>query len=233
MALPQLNNATYELELPSSGEVVKFRPFLVKEQKILMMAQESEDAKQVETAFANIIKTCTFDKVDAYKLPLFDVEYIFLKLRSKSVGEEVEIMVPIPDTEEIVPVKVNLDKVDVLQNEDHTNEIALTDDIKLIMTYPTLKDMHRFDGKEETEATFDLIKSCIYEIHDGDEIHHKTDVSNKELGDFIDSMSADNLESIGVFFSTMPSLTHMIKVKNPKTKKNVEVELTGLQSFFG
>ena len=233
MALPQLNNATYELELPSSGEVVEFRPFLVKEQKILMIAEESEDVKQVETAFANIIKACTFDKVDAYKLPLFDIEYIFLKLRSKSVGEEVEIMVPIPDTEEMVPVKVNLDKVDVLQNEDHTNEIALTDDIKLIMTYPTLKDMHRFDGAEETEATFDLIKSCIYEIHDGDEIHHKTDVSNKELGDFIDSMSADNLESIGVFFSTMPSLTHMIKVKNPKTKKIVEVELTGLQNFFG
>ena len=176
MALPQLNNATYELELPSSGEVVKFRPFLVKEQKILMMAQESEDVKQVETAFANIIKACTFDKVDAYKLPLFDIEYIFLKLRSKSVGEEVEIMVPIPDTEEKVPVKVNLDKIDVLQNEDHTNEIALTDDIKLIMTYPTLKDMHRFDGVEETEATFDLIKSCIYEIHDGDEIHNKIDI---------------------------------------------------------
>ena len=232
MALPQLNNATYELELPSSGEVVEFRPFLVKEQKILMMAQESEDVKQVETAFANIIKACTFDKLDAYKLPLFDVEYIFLKLRSKSVGEEVEIMVPIPDTEETVPVKVNLDKVDVLQNEDHTNEIALTDDIKLIMTYTTLKDMHRFDGAEETESTFDLIKSCIYEIHAGDEIHHKTDVSNKELVDFIDSMSTDNLESIGVFFSTMPSLTHMIKVKNPKTKKNVEVELSGLQSFF-
>ena len=233
MALPQLNNATYELELPSSGEVIEFKPFLVKEQKILMMAEESEDVKQVETAFANIIKTCTFDKVDAYKLPLFDVEYIFLKLRSKSVGEEVEIMVTIPDTEEKVPVKVNLDKVDVLQNEDHTNEIALTDDIKLIMSYPTLKDMHRFDGVEETEATFDLIKSCIYEIHDGDEIHHKTDISIKELGDFIDSMSTDNLESIGVFFSTMPSLTHMIKVKNPKTKKNVEIELTGLQSFFG
>ena len=233
MALPQLNNATYELELPSSGEVIEFKPFLVKEQKILMMAEESEDVKQMETAFANIIKTCTFDKVDAYKLPLFDIEYIFLKLRSKSVGEEVEIMVPIPDTEEMVPVKVNLDKVDVLQNEDHTNEIALTDDIKLIMSYPTLKDMHRFDGVEETEATFDLIKSCIYEIHDGDEIHHKTDISIKELGDFIDSMSTDNLESIGVFFSTMPSLTHMIKVKNPKTKKNVEIELTGLQSFFG
>ena len=233
MALPQLNNATYELELPSSGEVIKFRPFLVKEQKILMIAEESKEVKQMETAFANIIKTCTFDKVDAYKLPLFDVEYIFLKLRSKSVGEEVEIMVPIPDTEEMVPVKVNLDKVDVLQNEDHTNEIALTDDIKLIMTYPTLKDMHRFDGEGETEATFDLIKSCIYEIHDGDEIHHKTDISIKELGDFIDSMSTDNLESIGVFFSTMPSLTHMIKVKNPKTKKNVEIELTGLQSFFG
>ena len=233
MALPQLNNATYELELPSSGEVIEFRPFLVKEQKILMIAEESEDVKQMEIAFANIIKACTFDKVDAYKLPLFDIEYIFLKLRSKSVGEEVEIMVPIPDTEEIVPAKVNLDKVDVLQNEDHTNEIALTDDIKLIMKYPTLKDMHRFDGSEETEATFDLIKSCISEIHDGDEIHHKIDVSNKELGDFIDSMSTDNLESIGVFFSTMPSLTHMIKVKNPKTKKNVEVELSGLQSFFG
>ena len=133
MALPQLNNATYELELPSTGEAIEYRPFLVKEQKLLMLAEESEDNKQIETAFAKIVQACTFNKVDAYKLPLFDIEYIFLKLRSKSVGEDVEIMVPVPDSEEFVPTKLNLDEVDVLQNSDHSNEIQLSAIIKIVL----------------------------------------------------------------------------------------------------
>ena len=232
MALPQLNNATYELELPSTGEAIEYRPFLVKEQKLLMLAEESEDNKQIETAFAKIVQACTFNKVDAYKLPLFDIEYIFLKLRSKSVGEDVEIMVPVPDSEEFVPTKLNLDEVDVLQNSDHSNEIQLTDDVKIIMSYPTIKDMHRFEGDDETAQTFDLISSCISQIHHGDEIHYRTDVSNKEMNDFVDSLTVENLDALGVFFQTMPQLSHMVKVKHPKTKKNVEVELTGLQSFF-
>ena len=218
--------------MPSTGEKVKFRPFLVKEQKLLLIAQESEDDQQIMETMQKLVSDCTFGKVDALASPLFDIEYVFLKLRSKSVGEDVEIMVPVPDSEDFVPTKLNLDEVDVLQNSDHSNEIQLTDDVKIIKSYPTIKDMHRFEGDDETAQTFDLISSCISQIHHGDEIHYRTDVSNKEMNDFVDSLTVENLDALGVFFQTMPQLSHMVKVKHPKTKKNVEVELTGLQSFF-
>ena len=233
MALPKLNSLTYELTLPSTGEQLKYRPFLVKEQKALMIAQESEDDKQIENAFAQIINDCTFEELNAYTMPMFDVEYVFLQLRGKSVGEKIKLNLLCPDDEKTrVDVEIDLKDVDVQMKEEHTNIVELTDNIHIVMKYPTLSDMSGFDDKGQVQSIFDMIKRCVYEIHDGDEIHHKTDVSNKELEDFVDNMSTDNLESIGVFFSTMPSLTHMIKVKNPKTKKNVEVELSGLQSFF-
>ena len=233
MALPQLNTATYELELPSTGETIKYRPFLVKEQKILMLAQESDDEKEIERAFAEIISSCTFGKLSPYEMPLFDVEYIFLRLRGKSVGEKVKLNVLCPDDEKTrVDVEINLEDVGVLMSDDHTNEIELTKDIKIIMKYPTLSDMTGFDEKGEVLSIFEMIKNCIQEIHSGEEIYNSVDISSKELDEFIGNMSTQNFEELGKFFETMPKLQHVIKVKNPKTKKTREVTIEGMQSFF-
>ena len=234
MALPQLNTATYELELPSTGETIKYRPFLVKEQKILMIAQESEDDKQVERAFADIISSCTFEKLNPYKMPLFDLEYIFLRIRGKSVGEKVTLNVLCPDDEKTrVDVNINLEDVGVLTSDDHTNEIELTKDIKIIMKYPTLSDMTGFSDKGEVLSIFEMIKNCVHEIHSGDEIYNAIDISSKELDEFIGNMSTQNFEELSKFFETMPKLQHVIKVKNPKTKKTGEITIEGIQSFFG
>jgi len=233
MALPQLNTATYELELPSTGETIKYRPFLVKEQKILLLAQESEDDKQIERAFAEIISSCVFGKLNAYEMPLFDIEYVFLKLRGKSVGEKVTLNVLCPDDEKTrVDVDINLEDVGVLMNDDHTNEVKLTKDIKIIMKYPTLADMAGFSEKGEVLSIFEMIKSCIIEIHSGEDIHNSIDISSKELDEFIGNMSTQNFEEVRKFFDTMPKLQHVIKVKNPKTKKTGEITIEGMQSFF-
>jgi len=233
MALPQLNTATYELELPSTGETVKYRPFLVKEQKILMLAQESEDIKQTERAFADIVSSCTFGKLSPYEMPLFDIEYIFLKVRGKSVGEKITLNVLCPDDEKTrVSVDINLKDVGILMNDDHTNEVELTKDIKLIMKYPTLSDMTGFDEKGQVLSLFEMIKNCIQEIHSGKEIYNSVDISSKELDKFIGNMSTQNFDEVNKFFETMPKLQHVIKVKNPKTKKIGEITLEGMQSFF-
>ena len=233
MALPQLNTATYELKLPSTGETIKYRPFLVKEQKILMLAQESEDDKQVERAFADIISSCTFEKLNPYKMPLFDIEYIFLRLRGKSVGEKFTLNVLCPDDEETrVDVDINLEDVGVLTNDDHTNEIELTKDIKIVMKDPTISDMTGFGEKGEVLSIFEMIKNCVQEIHSGEEIYNSVDISSKELDEFIGNMSTQNFEELGKFFETMPKLQHVIKVKNPKTKKTKEITIEGMQSFF-
>jgi len=234
MALPQLNTATYELELPSTGETIKYRPFLVKEQKILMLAQESEDDKQIERAFSDIISTCTFEELSPYEMPLFDIEYVFLKLRGKSVGEKITVNVLCPDDEKTrVDIDIDLKDVGVLMSDDHTNEIELTKDIKLIMKYPTLSDMTGFSEKGEVLSIFEMIKNCIQEIHSGKEIYNSVDISSKEMDEFIGNMSTQNFEEVSKFFETMPKLQHVIKIKNPKTKKTGEVTLEGMQSFFG
>ena len=227
MALPKLNNATYELTLPSTGEQVKYRPFLVKEQKALMIAQESEDDKQIETTLA-------LEDIDPYKMPVFDVEYLFLRIRGKSVGEKVTVRLLCPDDEKTrVDVDINLEEVDVQMSNDHTNVIRLTKDISLVMRYPRFEDMSGFDNESQTNSLFDMIKRCVHEIHDGDTIHHRVDMSEKDLETFIESMSTQNLEEVSVFFDTMPKLIHIVKAKNPKTKKKVEIPIEGLQNFFG
>ena len=234
MALPQLNTATYELKLPSTGKTVKYRPFLVKEQKILMLAQESEDEKQLETAFADIVSSCTFGKLNPYKMPLFDIEYIFLKVRGKSVGDKITLNILCPDDEETrVDVDINLENVGVVTNDDHTNEVELTKDIKIIMKYPTLSNMAGFSEEGEVLSIFGMIKNCIQEIHSGEEIYNSIDVSSKELDEFIGNMSTKNFDEVNKFFETMPKLQYVIKVKNPKTKKTKEVTIEGIQSFFG
>jgi len=233
MSLPKLNTMTYKLELPSTGETIKYRPFLVKEQKLLMIAQESEDDKQIQDAFAQIIKECTFGELDPHIMPMFDLEYVFLQLRSKSVGEKVKLKLICPDDNETeVEVEIDLKNVDVQMTEDHTNVVTLTKDISMIMKYPSLSDMDGFDPQGQILSLFEMIKRCILEIRDGETVHNKVDISNKELDKFIDSMSTENFEELSNFFETMPKLRHVIKVTNPKTKKKSEIPIEGLQSFF-
>ena len=210
MALPKLNTVTYELELPSTAEKLKYRPFLVKEQKVLMIAQESEDEKVIQESIASIISECTFHEVDPWILPSFDVEYIFLKIRGKSVGEKVKLNLLCPDDEKTrVNVEIDLEEVDVQMKEDHTNVIQLTKDISMTMRYPCLGDIARLGNKGKgTENIFNMIKKCIHEIHDGKTVHNKVDMSEKELDDFLDSMSSKNFENLTNFFETMPKLLH-------------------------
>ena len=233
MALPKLNSSVYELELPSTGEKLKYRPFLVKEQKLLMIAQESEDDKQIESAFAQILNDCVLDDIDPYKMPMFDVEYIFLRVRAKSVGEKVKLNLLCPDDEKTrVDVEIDLEQVNVQVKDEHTNVIDLTEDVKLIMRYPTLKDMSGFDAAGEVSNIFNMIGRCVHEVHDGETIYNKVDISEKELNEFIESMSTDNFDDLTNFFSTMPKLIHEIDVKNPKTKKKNKIPIEGFQSFF-
>ena len=234
MALPKIKTVTYELELPSTAEKVKYRPFLVKEQKLLMIAQESENEEDINNSIATIIAECTFNEVDPWKLPSFDVEYIFLKIRGKSVGDKVKLNLLCPDDNETrVDVDVDLSEVNVQMHVGHTNEIDLVDDIKLVMTYPTLKDVGNIDENlSETEQLFNMLKRSIYQIHEGETIHQNVDMKSKELDEFIESLAAEHLEKINNFFETMPKLSHAVKVKNPKTKKTGEVLIEGFQSFF-
>jgi len=232
MALPKLNTPLYELELPSTGEKIKFRPFLVKEQKLLMMAQESDKEEEISEAVMNIIDSCTTG-IDARKLPIFDIEYVFLKLRTKSVGETAEIKVKCPDDNKtFVDVTIKLDEVAVHMTADHTNVVQLTDNIKMIMKYPLMNDMKGVDFSDGITGTFSLISKCVHEIHDGDNIHNRIDMTDIELNDFIDTMDTQQFEKIMDFFNTMPKLRHAITVVNPKTKKKGEVMLEGLDSFL-
>ena len=234
MALPKIQTMTYELELPSTAEKVKYRPFLVKEQKILMQAHESEDPDDINNSLATIISQCTFNKVDPWKLPSFDAEYLFLKIRGKSVGDKVKVSVVCPDDNETrVDIDVNLEDVNVTMPLDHSNEIELLENIKLIMTYPPLKDIGAVEKVEgEVEQLFTMLKRCIFQIHEGDTIHQNVDMDQDELEEFINSLSTEHLDKINEFFDTMPKLTHAIKVKNPNTKKTGEVLIEGIQSFF-
>ena len=232
MALPKLNTPQYELELPSTGGKIKFRPFLVKEQKLLMMAQESDKEEEISEAVMNIIDSCTTG-IDARQLPIFDIEYVFLKLRTKSVGETADIKVKCPDDNKtFVDVTIKLDEVAVHMTADHTNVVQLTDNIKMIMKYPLMNDMKGVDFDDGISGTFSLISKCVHEIHDGDNIHNRIDMTDKELDDFVDTMDTQQFEKIMEFFDTMPKLRHVITVINPKTKKKGEVMLEGLDSFL-
>jgi len=234
MALPKLNTPKYELELPSTGEKIKFRPFLVKEQKILMMAQESDNETEITDAIATIIYACTDGVVDSKNSPLFDVEYVFLQLRAKSVGETAKLKIKCPDDEKtFVDVEVKLDEISVQMTDDHSNEIKITDAIKIVMKYPVLNDMRKMGGADkEVDNVFGLLKSCIWEIHDGDTVYNKVDMTAKEIEEFVDNLNTAQFESLMDFFKTMPKLRHAISVTNPKTKKKSEVMLEGLDSFL-
>ena len=231
MALPKLDAPTYLLEQPSTGEMIKYRPFLVKEQKKLLLAQESEDEDVMQNSLAEIIKDCTFDKIDPLNIPLFDVELFFLRIRGKSVGEQVELSLLCPDDEETrVKKTINLEDIDVIMKADHTNEIKITEKIKMVMRYPTLSDTLGFNN--EVFDLFKMIQRCVYEIHDGDKIYHKVDMSERELTEFIENLTNDQFEGISDFFDTMPKVQHVVKVTNPNTKKKGEVVIEGIDNFF-
>ena len=233
MALPKLDSPTYETELPSTGEKIKYRPFLVKEQKLLLMAQESSNQDEIMASISQLIDACTFDKIDANSSPVFDVEYLFLKIRSKSVGEKITIMITCPDDNETkVPVKLDLKDVAVQMTVGHTNELDISDKIKMIMKYPVLGDVSRSTGSDSNKV-FEIMNQCIYEVHDGDTIYHRVDMSEKDIEEFIDSFSTKQFELITEFFNTMPKLRHVINVTNPKTKVKNEVIVEGLDSFLG
>ena len=236
MALPKLTTPEYDLVIPSTGKEIKYRPLLVKEEKVLLIAMESEDEKQINNAVMNLVKECTFGAINDLETPMFDIEYIFLKIRSKSVGEIITLSVLCPDDEKTrVSYKLNLDEVEVQMSDDHTNIVELTDEIKLIMKYPTMMDITQTktdDKKSDIEQVFDVLKSCIAEVHHGDDITNIVDVSRKDLDEFFESMTQKQFELLQEFFNTMPKLRHVIEVKNPKTKKKNEILLEGLGDFF-
>jgi hypothetical protein len=232
MALPKLNAPTHTLVLPSSGEEVKFRPFLVKEQKLLLMAQQSEDTKQISDSMVSVISNCT--GLDATNLPTFDVEYIFLKIRGKSVGDIVELNLICPDDGVTqVFTKIDLNEVEIQISEDHKSEIQITDQIKLVMTYPTLSiASEQGFSTESIDSVFNLLQTCIKEIHSGDEVFHKIDMKTEEITEFVESLNTEQFNSVIAYFDTMPKLRHVVEVTNPKTGVTSEILLEGMESFL-
>jgi len=239
MPLPKIATPTYELELPSSGETIKYRPFLVKEEKLLVIALESEDNKQITTAIKAVLKSCILTKgIKVDTLPTFDIEYLFLNIRGKSVGEELEVNVYCPDDDETqVPVTINLDDIQVQKNEDHTNKIKIDESVMMEMRYPSLeqfiKNNFDFDDKNAMDQSFDLIAACIGKIYTEEEVWSTADCSKKEVKEFLESMNSNQFKDIEKFFETMPKLSHKITITNPNTKVESEVVLEGLASFFG
>jgi hypothetical protein len=238
MPLPKISTPTYELELPSTGETIQYRPFLVKEEKLLVIALESEDTKQITTAIKTVIKNCILTKnVKVESLPTFDIEYLFLNIRGKSVGEEIDVNIICPDDGETqVSVKINLDDIKVQTSEEHQNKIKLDNSIMMEMKYPSLdqfiKNNFDFNDKNAMDQSFELIGSCIDKIYTEDEVWTSADCTKKELSDFLESMNSSQFKGIEKFFETMPKLSHTIKVKNPVTEIESEVVLEGLASFF-
>ena len=234
MALPRIDTPTYQITLPSTGENIQFRPFLVKEQKIIMMAQESDDNTNMMDAVLKLVSACTFNKIDVENSPTFDVEYLFLRIRGKSVGETVTVNLTCPDDEITkVPVKINLEDVKLETSPDHNPLLHITDTIKVVFKYPTLRDMKNIPDINSSSGIFKVMYNCIKEIHYGDDVYHRIDISDKDIEEFVDQLTADQFEKIIQFFQTMPKLSHKVSITNPKTKVQSEVTLEGLQNFLG
>ena len=241
MPLPKIATPSYELELPSTGKTIQYRPFLVKEEKLLVIALESEDTKQITNAIKAVIRACILTKgVKVESLPTFDIEFLFLNIRGKSVGEEIDVNLICPDDNETeVNVSINLDDIQVQKPEGHSNQIKLDNNLMMELKYPSLNEFikNNFDpndaGVNAMEQSFDLIGSCISKIYNEDEVWVAADCSKKEINDFLDSMNSNQFKEIESFFETMPKLTHIVNVTNPKTKVKSDVVLEGLASFFG
>ena len=238
MPLPKIATPTYELELPSTGQNISYRPFLVKEEKVLVIALESEDNKQITTAIKAVLKNCILTKgIKVELLPTFDIEFLFLNIRGKSVGEELEVNIICPDDGETeVPVTINLDDIEIKKDEKHTNKIKLDNTIMMEMKYPSLdqfiKNNFDFNDKNAMDQSFDLIATCIDKIYTEDEVWAAADCTKKEMKEFLEGMNSQQFKDIESFFETMPKLSHTVKVTNPKTKVESEVVMEGLASFF-
>ena len=237
MALPKLEVPIYELTVPSTDEKIKYRPFLIKEEKILLIAMESGANEDVIQAVKQIVSECTFNKLKLGNMPMFDVEYIFLQIRSKSVGEVSKLKILCRDDgETYANVEVDLTEIEVQVNDDHTNKIELTDEMGVIMKYPTIDSFSTAGISDITpENMLDVIVACIDKIYDkkGEEVYDSKDSSKKELMDFVEGMNTTQFQDVQAFFDSMPKLRHEITVVNPKTKKENIVALSGLNDFFG
>ena len=239
MPLPKISAPTYELVLPSSGRKVKYRPFLVKEEKILVIALESEDTKQITSAIKTVISNCILSKgIRIEKLATFDIEYLFLNVRAKSVGETVDVNVTCPDDGVTqVPLQIDIDSIKVQKNEKHTNIIKLDDNLSIQMNYPSLTQFiesnFELSGVDsDLEKSLDVIIACIGQVYNEEESWDASECTKKELKEFVEQMNSKQFKEIEIFFDTMPKLSHKIKVKNPETEVESEVVLEGLASFF-
>jgi len=240
MPLPKISTPTYELELPSTGKKIKYRPFLVKEEKILILALESENIKQITTSIKSILKECIQTRgVKIDTLPIFDIEYLFLNVRGKSVSEALDLVVTCPDDNKTtVPVKIYIDEIKVVKSPDHNNDIKLDDKLTLRLKYPSLDEFIKsnfdFTSRDEgaLEQSFEIIATCIDQVYNEEESWAASDCTKKELLEWVETLNTNQFKLIESFFTTMPKLSHTLKVKNPKTKVENDVTLEGLSSFF-
>lgn len=236
MPLPKLVVPEYELTLPSTKETIKYRPFLVKEEKLLLTAMQMGNEKEIMSAIKTIIKNCTNLKSRVDALATFDIEYLFLRIRSKSVGEVSKIMVTCPDDGETeVEVEIDLESIEVTWPENHTNKIELTDTIGIIMKYPSLDTFVKlnFTGESITvDDIFELSATCIDQIYDGEEIYDAKTYTKKEIIEFLENLKSDQFAKLQDFFGDMPRLEHEVEVTNPKTGAVSKIKLEGLGSFF-
>jgi hypothetical protein len=232
MAIPKLETPVHSLTLPSSGEQIKFRPFLVKEQKLMILADEGNNQEELYETLSAVIDGCTFNKLQIDTLPMFDIEYLFLKIRAKSVGSKINVTLTCPDDEKTkVPTEVDLDEIELQVDEQHTNMIQITDDIKLVMQYPIMSDVMKLKNTSTMEM-FKILNKCIKELHHGETIHNRADMSEKELDDFFESMNQDQFSQVNEFFESMPRLRHYVTVVNPNTKVESKILMEGLDSFL-
>ena len=238
MPLPRIATPIYELEIPSLKKKIRYRPFLVKEEKILIIALESEDSKQIANAVKTVISNCILSKgIKVEDLSTFDIEYLFLNIRGKSVGETVDVLITCPDDETTqVPMSINLDEINVEENPKHSRDIKLDDTLTLRMRYPSMTEFikNNFDSGDSVSVddTFDLIISCIDQIYSEEESWVAKDSTKKELLEFVEQLSSKQFKEVEKFFETMPKLSHTIKIKNPNTDVESEVVLEGLSAFF-
>jgi len=238
MPLPKITTPTYELELPSTGQSIYFRPFLVKEEKLLVLALETENTKEITNAIKTVIKNCIQTKgIKVDTLPTFDIEYLFLNIRGKSVGEDLEVNLICPDDGETsVPVKINIDDIKVKKSDEHSTQIKVDDSIKMEMKYPSLdqfiKSNFDFSENSDMDQSFDLVASCVDKIYTDEEVWVAADVTKKELVEFLEQMNTQQFKSIEKFFETMPKLSHEVTLTNPNTGVESTVKLEGLANFF-
>ena len=232
MALPLNEVPKYTCDLPSTGQSITYRPFLVKEQKVMLMAMESEDENEISQAVIDTMQSCMVSEIDIKSLPIFDFEYLYLKVRAKSVGETVKLRIKCPDDEkEIVEQEVNIDKIEVDMPKDHTNKIEFEPGYGVIMNYPTINTFQNVP-ESTTALSFKLVQDSIQTIYKGDEVYDRNNISDKELEEFVNNMTQAQFTKVQTFFDTMPRVRHNIKYQNPKTGKDFEMNLTGTSDFF-